>query len=215
MPPRKGSNKPFHAMRTHWINSGIHPCQRRLDSFGKWQGLCGYCELYQWLWQKGLTNETRMIKPLERFLCNIIARDYSPHHPNHVIPNAGPFVYAMGKTLHTMVINVIVGDPVIARKPLGDITAYKTGRDFKIKRNLVGGNYPSYIDSLFLEESVAGTTEEWERWMASLHELDKVFKKEDPVVVKNICDKYMSSCKEPVKSVKVPKFRSIDEGWEC
>ena len=187
-PAEKGmfgrAKNPFYMLtRTHRVNGKSLHCRKEFVN-GKWVGDCEICNYCRWLWEesekkgpeecKRLQDQYRAIKAVERYYYNTIVRQQYNKETGEMERNVGPKIWAIGKTVHAMVIRGIVGDPNMDEKPLGDVTNISKGRDFKyIKTIRQSGNlsYPNYDTSKFLEESPAGTPEEFERWMSNLHDL--------------------------------------------
>jgi hypothetical protein len=56
----------------------------------------------------------------------------------------------------------------------GDVTDFKTGRDFKLIKTIRKSGdmtYPNYESSHFLEESPAGAPDQCKQWMENLHDI--------------------------------------------
>ena len=187
-PAEKGmfgrAKNPFYMLtRTHRVNGKSLHCRKEFVN-GKWVGDCEICNYYRWLWEesekkgpeecKRLQDQYRAIKAVERYYYNTIVRQQYNKETGEMERNVGPKIWAIGKTVHAMVIRGIVGDQNMDEKPLGDVTNITKGRDFKyIKTIRQSGNlsYPNYDTSKFLDESPAGTPEEYEKWMNNLHDL--------------------------------------------
>jgi hypothetical protein len=213
LPPKQGC-KLFHGCRTHRLANGTHFCHMTLKD-GKWIGQCDYCSLFTALWRQQREQEAKQIKPVERIYYNVIDRRNQ---------DKGPLVFSMGKTLHTIIITAIAGQVNFLRqsghiqKPLGDVTHYKTGRDFQVRRFMQHGpggiQYPDYSQSGFLEPSKAGTKKEWDFWMASLHTLSTIPRMEDAATVKSVIEQHMGFDLDQPKVKKGRVYRSIDAEWE-
>ena len=159
----------FVATRTHRINGRSYHCPKELEN-GRWrQGKCPICDYYNHLWQeskikapdeeKALQAEARSIKPIERYYYNCIVRKQVNPQTQEVEENVGPKVMSVGKTLHEMVIRAIVGSEALEEKPLGDVTDFTNGRDFKIiktMRQSGSDSFPNYSDSKFVDPSPLG-----------------------------------------------------------
>jgi hypothetical protein len=106
------------------------------------------------------------IEPMWRVSWNVIARAVGDK------PNVGPLVYSQDLTVAQTIWSRIDGDPSKGIAPLGDIFDPTSGRDYIIKKKPKGGSsYPDYSGSRFTGPCPAGTPEEWEKWMAGLHDL--------------------------------------------
>ncbi len=64
---------------------------------------------------------------------------------------------------------------MVGKQALGDVTDPFKGRDLRMVKKLVrGGNgegYPNYDQSVFIDPSPAGTTEELKKWLQTIHDL--------------------------------------------
>jgi len=179
---------PFVATRTHKMNSKNLHCPMNLVN-GKWVGNCPICNHYKSLWKqsdsasedeaKMLQAEARAIKPVERYYWNAIVRVLT-NKQGQVEKNVGPKIFSCGKQLQSKLLRAITGDEIVGLDPLGDVTDVTgaEGRDLKVIKRLVkGGNdekYPNYNESIFLPVSVAGSDEDVEKWLESIHDLNSL-----------------------------------------
>ena len=192
MPPGKGVvlvrllSRPgtdlFQRTRVHNVNGRNLHCPRELGEDQFWKGSCPICEYYSLLW-KNLKNKTpdeqerdkataRAIKPVERYYYNVIVRNETDQESGEVRTNVGPKILAVGKTLHEIVIEGIVGS--MDSDEHCDVTDPVAGKDLKIVKNIKKGSdmeYPDYAKSKFEGSSPLGTPEEVEKWLANLHNL--------------------------------------------
>ena len=175
---------PFYlTTRTHRLNGRSYHCPKDFD--GKyWKiGRCPICDYYNSLWDKSknksqdesnaLQAEARQIKPVERYYYNVIVRQ-QVNQAGEVEKNVGPKILSVGKTLHASVIRAILGDDTLQEAPLGDISHFVTGRDFKIikvMRQSGKDNFPNYSDSKFIDPSPLGDPQQIALWMAGVHDL--------------------------------------------
>jgi len=203
--PGKGGSL-FHGFCQHRLCNSNHPCHRTLVNH-KWQGQCDYCALYQSLWQQQQVQEAREVKPIERYFYNVVTRQGT------FSKNQGPLVFSMGKMLHTIVMRAVAGD--IDSPALGDVTAYKTGRDLLVVRKMQqAGNgcmYPSYDESRFLQPTVAGSGHEWDFWIACLHDLGGLVRLEDAATVQKVIQQHTGVMP---KAKKKTVYRSLDADWQ-
>lgn len=177
------AKSPFYQWtRIHKVNGkSIHDPREMVD--GKWQGANPVAEYLRWLWkesEKAAPEEQdrmrklyRELKPVDRYYYNVIVRS-EVSEDGTVKTNVGPKILSVGKTIHALILRGICGDKEMEIAPLGDVTDFKTGRDFKIVKGIrKSGNesYPEYNGSHFLDPAPAGTPEECERWMKNLHDL--------------------------------------------
>ena len=187
-PAEKGmfgrAKNPFYMLtRTHRVNNKSLHCRKEFVN-GKWVGDCEICNYCRWLWtesekkgpeeSKRLQDQYRAIKAMERYYYNAIVRQQYNKDTGEMEKNVGPKVFSIGKTLHSMIIKSIVGDPNMDEKPLGDVTNPTRGRDFKLIKTIRqsgSSSYPNYDTSKFMDESPLGTPEEVEKWFNNLHDL--------------------------------------------
>jgi len=83
-------------------------------------------------------------------------------------------ILSVGKTVHEIILRGICGDKEMNQPAFGDVTDFKTGRDFKLVKTIKksgDSTYPNYEGSHFLEESPAGDPDECKKWMENLHDL--------------------------------------------
>lgn len=181
--------------RTHKLADKTYHCPRVLNGLF-WVAPpegddCPVCKYYKAQWQKSLkaTDDKvrdaiqaacRIIKPVERYYYNVIVRECVNPKTNKLEHNVGPLIYSCGKTVHAIIMEAIVGNPKKGKKAKGDVTHPKTGRDFRLVKATTKGQggfeYPGYEGSEWEEQGPAGTPDEWDRWMASLHNLGELRK---------------------------------------
>ena len=177
--PRKKGEKLFVLTRLHmlWlpsssISKNFH-CHKELDEDMNWVGKCIICEKYNEFWKfadaqkvpyhyngthAAFMGDLRKIKPNERAYYNVIDRDN----------DTKPLVFSCGSSTHVKIIKSMIGDENYYA--LGDISNFKTGRDFVIVKQTKNG-FPMYDKSHFLEPSVAGTKKQIESWKDNLNDL--------------------------------------------
>lgn len=191
LPPAKGG-KLFQYNRTHKVNGRSVHCPRPLVN-GKWDRNvpCPICEYNSKLWKQiealekqygkncdqaePIKAEARDIKAVERYYYNAIVR--SMVVDGKEMKNVGPRILSVGKNLHAMIIQAIVGSPNDPEVKLGNIADLKNGWDFIIRKTVTAGSegYPKYDTSGFARNpSPAGTPEEIAKWATSLHDLTKL-----------------------------------------
>jgi hypothetical protein len=200
--PRKKGTKLFCATRTHTLTNPVtrqkraYHCPKELSQTernGKmvpqWKGDCIICKYYSDLWQKSeglsgkeaeaLQNKARDIKPVERYYYNVIVRQEKDPKTGEVHKNVGPKIYSCGKQVHAKIMRAIVGDKDAGEAPLGDITHPVNGRDFKVVKKITkSGNreFPNYDFSKFEPESPAGSSEDLDKWLENIHDLQSLRK---------------------------------------
>jgi hypothetical protein len=181
----------FMVSRIHFVNGKSLHCPKELVDGEKgkfWKGACPICEYYNKLWQdskkqgldadevEALETKARSIKPIERYYYNCVVRSQTNKETGEVEHNVGPKILPIGKTIHQQIIRGIRGskdDP--SDKGYGDVTDYKSGRDFRIVKTIKGTGkqaYPEYSQSKFLDVGPAGTPDEITEWEKALHDLN-------------------------------------------
>lgn len=172
----------FQWTRIHKVNGkSLHDPREKVN--GRWVGNNPIGDYLKWLWKESeqkppkerdvMQNTYREMKPIERYYYNVIVRTETDENGN-VHKNVGPKILSVGKTVHELILRGICGDEEMNIEGFGDVTDFKTGRDFKLIKAIrkSGENtYPNYEASVFLESSPAGTPEECEEWMENLHDL--------------------------------------------
>jgi hypothetical protein len=172
----------FQATRIHRVNGKSLHCLKSLEG-DKWEGECPICRYYNWLWKESESKDpteaarlqaaARAIKPIERYYYNVIVRKEVDEKTGEVRENVGPKILSVGKTLHKRIIAAIVGDENMQEPALGDVTDFKTGRDFKIIKTIRPSgkeSYPNYDSSKFMDPS-AVDPDQGKLWMENVHDL--------------------------------------------
>lgn len=181
----RGRYLPYASARLHYINKRGYHCLREVQD-GRWRGDCPVCSYYSYLYEQAKNAKTeeeandikqlaRSIKPIERYYYNVIQRKFTHPETHEQELNKGVLILSVGKSIHSRILRAFVGNEKFDEKPLGNIAHPKTGRDFKIIKQLVrsdGQEYPNYDASRFEEESSLGSAEEMKRWLNSLWDLE-------------------------------------------
>ncbi len=215
LPPAKGG-KLFCGTRNHRIGSKVICCTKILVE-KKWEGSCIACDLYSRLWAKysadggeDILNTTRGIKPINRYLYNIV----------DIADMELPKVYKAGETVHQSIITSIVGDKTT--KALGDVTDRKTGRNLRISSRMIRAtsvqSYPSY-HAEFQEPSIICAAKQWKVWAGKLADLEDLRTKliaQNGNVSRIIVDEMGIDPSDPDPFAKKPKYkyRNLDDEWE-
>lgn len=177
LPPVEVNGKKifYQPTRIHSINGKSIHCLRQLtkmdDGSTRWMGGCPICECYSWLWKKidaaggkdnpdpkvqALVAKARSLKPQERFYYNVIVQKSHGVDGPIQTPNDGPKILSVGKMLHEKIIKGIFGNKATNKKPLGDVSDVKDGRDFNIARQMksnAADAFPEYDDSAYDDET--------------------------------------------------------------
>ena len=180
------AKNPFYqATRIHKVNGkSLHDPRVKLN--GKWVGENPIGDYLRWLWKESeqaapaekdrMQKLYRELKPIERYYYNVIVRTETDDDGN-VKQNVGPKILSVGKTVHEIILRGICGDKEMNQPAFGDVTDFKSGRDFKLVKTIKksgDSTYPNYEGSHFLEESPAGNPDECKRWMENLHDLSSL-----------------------------------------
>lgn len=174
---------PFYLVTAlHRVNGkSIHDPREYVN--GKWVGKNPIVDYIRHIWKESeqappaerdrLQSLYRQLKPIERYYYNVIVRTETSEDGT-VKHNVGPKILSVGKTVHEIILRGILGDKEMNQPRLGDVTDFKTGRDFKLVKTIrkSGDNtFPNYEASHFLDESPAGDPDDCKRWMSNLHDL--------------------------------------------
>lgn len=174
---------PFYLVTAlHRVNGkSIHDPREYVN--GKWVGKNPIVDYIRHIWKESeqappaerdrLQNLYRQLKPIERYYYNVIVRTETSEDGT-VKHNVGPKILSVGKTVHEIILRGILGDKEMNQPRLGDVTDFKSGRDFKLVKTIrkSGDNtFPNYEASHFLDESPAGDPDDCKKWMGSLHDL--------------------------------------------
>lgn len=168
--------------RIHKVNGkSLHDPREKVN--GRWVGENPIGDYLKWLWKESeqaspeekdrMQSLYRDLKPIERYYYNVIVRAETDENGN-VNKNVGPKILSVGKTVHEAILRGIVGDEDMGQQGFGDVTDFKTGRDFKLIKTIRKSgdmSYPNYESSHFLDESPAGDPDECKQWMENLHDL--------------------------------------------
>lgn len=183
LPPMEGQDLFFASTRTHQIGDRRYHCLRENTGNG-WKGNCPACDAYSWYFEEVKKNEQslskseiedlksrgRKFKPNERYYYNVIVRGEEGK------PDSDPLIFSLGKELHNKVLKRIIGDPLVKRMGLKDVTDVNNGRDLivvcKVKSGSDGFKFPSYDESEFTDQSPLSTNKkQTAAWLGSMHDI--------------------------------------------
>ncbi len=181
--PGHPGKRPYHMFQAHKVNGKFMICRRVPQATPErmiWIAPpdakdCPVCQYYKSKYKKynpgkppkEVEDVLKEIKPMVRVSWNVIARDLNNKK------NVGPLIWTCGIQVAQKIWAAILGDTKTGRRPKGDIFHPDTGRDFLlIKKSKGGSTFPEYSESEILEQCAAGTPEEWQRWLKSLHDLE-------------------------------------------
>jgi hypothetical protein len=216
----------FCSTRLHTINNRRVHCRREIvGEF--WKGNCPICDYYNYLWKESdkkpkdsdeqiaLRTEAKGLKPNEKYYYNVVVKDQKGTFRNNQANKLNtPLILSIGKQLQAKVLRAMLGSEEDLEDPLGEIYSTETGRDFKIlkksKRDGDGRVYPFYDESKFFEPSVAGTPEEIEQWMASLHDLQALRTLIDPEEMKQLLRIHRGLEKDPNVSFDIRELEGVE-----
>lgn len=207
--------------RIHKVNGkSLHDPREKVN--GRWVGENPIGDYLKWLWKESeqakpeerdrMQKLYRELKPIERYYFNVIVRAETDDNGN-VKKNVGPKILSVGKTVYEIILRGICGDKEMNQPKLGDVTDFKTGRDFKLVKTVKksGDNtYPNYETSHFLEESVAGDPDECKRWMENLHDLNSLRVIKTAQELENELLVHLGLKQETNSSFDPSKFKSSD-----
>jgi len=183
LPPKEGA--PFYLVTAlHRVNGkSIHDIREYSRETGKWVGQNPIVDYMRHLWKQSEQDAPaeaerkralyRQIKPVERYYYNVIVREERAEDGT-VKKNVGPKILSVGKMVHEIILRGILGDKEMNQPKLGDVTDQKSGYDFKLVKTIRKSGdqqFPNYEGSHFLEQSPAGTPDEWASWTSNLHDL--------------------------------------------
>lgn len=206
LPPIPGQKFPYAACRVHNLApleergkkdaraKNVY-CGRTLQN-RKWVGDCFCCEYYSHLYRlsdnakaKGdmdsaeqYVAKAQAIKPSEKYYYNAIVMDSAP--ATGQTPADGPLIYSCGITIHTRILEALLGNPEMKKKSKGNIFHPVNGRNYKIVKMLKpGGQFPDYNSSEWEDPSPLSDDEsQIQNWLSNLNDvfaLHKVVSKEE------------------------------------
>jgi hypothetical protein len=201
LPPLTGYKLPYAACRVHNLASledreqkppkanNLY-CGRQLQN-RKWVGDCFLCEYYNHLYRlsdkaKGEGNEdlvkqlvakAKAIKPQEKYYYNAIVLDSNP--PTGQSPEDGPLIFSCGIQIHTRILEAVLGNKDMNKKPKGNVFHPVNGRNLKVVKEMKpGGQFPDYAGSEWEDPCPLSEDDALiQKWLGSLnnvHELRKV-----------------------------------------
>jgi hypothetical protein len=188
LPPLTGQKLPYAACRVHNLGTpekaNNHYCGRTLQG-RKWVGDCFYCDYYNHLYRlrdaaKNAGNDelaaqleakAQFIKPQEKYYYNAIVKGSNP--PTGQTEDDGPLIYSCGITLHTFILEAVLGNKEMDKEPKGNVFHPKNGRDLKIvKKMKPGGKFPDYSGSEWKDISVLSKDDaKIQQWLNSLNDV--------------------------------------------
>ena len=217
----RSKNPFFQATRIHKVNGkSLHDPREKVN--GKWVGQNPIGDYLRWLWKESenaapaekdkMQKTYRELKPIDRYYYNVIVRSETDESGN-IKKNVGPKILSVGKTVHETILRGICGDVEMNQPRLGDVTDFKTGRDFKLVKTIKKSGdmtWPNYETSHFLDESPAGTPEECSSWIEGLHDLSSLRTLKSPEELENELMIHLGLKQENTASSFDPsKFQSL------
>lgn len=196
--PKKGPLEAWCETRIHNINNKNIHCPRELVRAGRktfWAAKdkdheCPICLKYSALWKKSetaygeekksLQNLARKLKPNERFYWQAIVRKEIDAKTQEVKVDVGPKILSIGKILHGIILEAMNGNEATGQPKLGDVTHYKSGRDFRIVKKIKqsgSDEFPDYATSTFFPNaSPLGTIDQMKDWASRMRDLSELRK---------------------------------------
>lgn len=162
----------------------IH-CRRYLGE------LCPLCDVYYALYKTGIKSDEKRakdVKPRLRYYLNAVERARKDDKGN-IVGEDKLKILSIGEMLFKKIVNTMM-DP-----DYGDITDFKTGRDFKITK-VIDAGYPKYDQSAARPvQTPLGTDLEIAKYLESMHDIYALVKLEDYEEVKRIAMEVMPEFK--------------------
>lgn len=159
-------------------------CGRMLKD-RKWVGDCFCCDYYNYLYRlsdscknKGdydtaeqYIAKAKAIKPQEKYYYNAIVLESNP--PTGQTPEDGPLIYSCGITIHTRILEAVLGNKEMNKKPKGNVFHPINGRNLKIVRAMKpGGQFPDYTGSEWEDPCPLHEDSSMiEKWLGSMNDI--------------------------------------------
>ncbi len=206
LPPLAGFKLPYAACRVHNLatmedrlqkppRANNLYCGRQLQG-RKWVGDCFFCDYYNHLYRladkakaegnedlvKQLVAKAQAIKPQEKYYYNAIVLDSNPSTGQS--PADGPLIYSCGIQIHTRILEAVLGNKEMNKKPKGNVFHPVNGRNLKIVKEMKpGGQFPDYSGSEWEDPCPLSEDDTLvQKWLGSLndvHALRKVLAVEE------------------------------------
>lgn len=204
LPPLTGHKLPYAACRVHNLVTEEDKANKKANNLycgrtlqgRKWVGDCFICEYYNHLYKladaaklKGnmdlydqLVAKAKAIKPQEKYYYNAIVLESYPATGQTAAD--GPLIYSCGITIHTRILEAVLGNKEFNKKPKGNVFHPKTGRNLKIVKAMKpGGQFPDYNGSEWEDVSpLSEDDNQIQKWLDSMndvHALRKVLATEE------------------------------------
>lgn len=199
LPSLPGHKLPYASCRVHNLATFEDRANKKANNLycgrtsqnKKWVGDCFFCEYYNHLYRlsdkaksegkldimKQLVDKAKAIKPQEKYYYNAIVLDSNP--PTGQSPKDGPLIYSCGIQIHTRILEAVLGNKEMNKRPKGNIFHPVNGRNLKIVKEMKpGGQFPDYSGSEWedpcpLSEDEA-LVQEWLSNLNDVHSLRKV-----------------------------------------
>lgn len=169
-------------------------CGRTLQG-GRWVGDCEFHGYYGHLYRlkdkaddegdtdlvEQLVAKAKAIKAQEKYYYNAMVIESS--NTDQSIDD-GPLIYSCGITIHTLILEAVLGNKELGKKPKGNVFHPKTGRNLKIvKKMKPGGQFPDYSGTEWEDPSPLSNDDaliqKWLSGMNDVHSLRKVLSVEE------------------------------------
>lgn len=203
LPPLAGHSLPWAACRVHNFGTPERAnniyCARVLRN-RKWEGDCFACNYYNHLYRlvdastasgdSVLADQYRakaqFIKPQEKYYYNAVVKGSNP--PTGQTEDDGPLIYSCGVTIHSFILEAVLGNKEMDKDSKGNVFHPKLGRDLKIvKKMKPGGKFPDYSGSEWKDVSLLSKDEKKsQEWLKNLNDVWSLRKVLDVEEVKKI-----------------------------
>jgi hypothetical protein len=188
LPQLPNQKLPYAAYRVHNLGTPERAnnlyCGRTLQG-RKWIGDCFFCEYYNYLYRladkaKAEGNEelaaqyvakAQFIKPQEKYYYNAVVKGSNP--PTGQTEEDGPLIYSCGITLHSFILEAVLGNKEMDKEPKGNVFHPVMGRDLKIvKKMKPGGKFPDYSGCEWKDISVLSKDDaKVQKWLNSMNDV--------------------------------------------
>ncbi len=193
LPPLPGFKLPYAACRVHNLATMEDRLQKKANNLycgrslegRKWVGNCFFCDYYNHLYRladaaraKGdialadqYVEKAKAIKAQEKYYYNAIVLDSYPATGQS--PADGPLIYSCGITIHTRILEAVLGNPEFKKKPKGNVFHPQNGRNLKVVKAMKpGGTFPDYNGSEWEDVSPLSDDDALiQKWLGSMNDV--------------------------------------------
>jgi len=193
LPPLSGHKLPYAACRVHNLATMEDREQKKANNLycgrtlqgRKFVGDCFFCDYYNHLYRlmdkavaegnedlaKQLKAKAQAIKPQEKYYYNAIVLDSHPHTGQS--PEDGPLIYSCGVQIHTRILEAVLGNKEMNKKPKGNVFHPINGRNLKVVKEMKpGGQFPEYGGSEWEDPCPVSEDDALiQKWLGSLNDV--------------------------------------------